>query len=103
LATLTEHEDDHSLYTYSASLEIIWNPISFLIDQQYQGGEDHAIRTVITLTGSGIDAQAITCAQYMQQTWPMTGIETLQALEAAISDSRAHSHKCIEDQVHHST
>lgn len=80
---------------HEAAFEIFWSPLIFLREQQYQDGENQAIGGVITVTGSAIDAQAITCAQYMHQTWPSTGDRTLRALQAAMTDTPSHIHKCI--------
>jgi len=40
--------------------------------------------SIITITGSSVDAQALTCAEYMRQVWP-TGYETLNALQEAMN------------------
>lgn len=66
---------------------------SFL-DVYYQDGAYRRLGTVITLTGSAIDAQAVTCEQYMRQTWPASGIDTLQAVERALINSSASLYKC---------
>jgi hypothetical protein len=79
---------------YSADYLISWRPLEFLREQNYQKGENQAIGEIITVTGSAIDAQAMTCAQYMNQTWPLSGNETLGALQAAIA-SPFHRHHCI--------
>jgi hypothetical protein len=69
---------------YNVSFEITWNPVSFLKEQYHNEGHQE-ISEVITLNGSAIDAQAITCAQYMHQVWPSTGNETLRVLQSAIA------------------
>ena len=66
-----------------AILYVEWDTIAFLRDQ-YQGAKLQQIREVITLTGSGADAQAATCAQYVNQTWPTTGESLLREFQAAI-------------------
>ncbi|KAF3922928.1 hypothetical protein ABW20_dc0101051 [Dactylellina cionopaga] len=47
-----------------------WKPLAFVSEQGYRNGPDEAIERAITLTGSAEDAQALTCAQYLCQTWP---------------------------------
>lgn len=79
----------------TATFQISWSPLKFLREQHYQDGGNQAIGEVITVTGSAIDAQAMTCAQYMHQTWPVTGNETLRALQTAIAETRSHGHHCI--------
>ncbi len=39
----------------------------------------------LTIVGTGINAQALTCAEYMNQVWPATGIEILNTMQEAIS------------------
>ena len=68
-----------------ATLHIEWDTIAFL-REQYQGAELQQIGEVITLTGSGTEAQAATCAQYVNQTWPTTGEEVLRGFQAAINE-----------------
>jgi hypothetical protein len=80
---------------HTTTFEIFWSPLRFLREQNYQQGEYQAIGEVITLTGSAVDAQAMTCAQYIHQTWPMTGDETLWALQAAMTKIPNHRHQCI--------
>lgn len=47
-----------------------WDPRLFLRVQEYAGNPANILDHVITLTGSLDNAQALTCAQYMRQTWP---------------------------------
>jgi hypothetical protein len=90
---LNRHDSYGTFHT--ATFLIFWSPLRFLREQNYQDGEDQAIGEVITVTGSAIDAQAMTCAQYMHQTWPLTGNETLRALQAAMAEKLSHRHHCI--------
>jgi hypothetical protein len=74
-----------SLSVREAVCETSWNPLIFLKEQHYQDKENQAIGEVITVTGSAIDSQAMTCAHFMHQTWPSTGDEALRALQAAMA------------------
>ena len=65
---------------------IEWEPVSFLTEQY--PFHTTRIEDVISLTGSDPNAQAATCAQYMRQTWPITGSENLRALSTAIELAR---------------
>jgi hypothetical protein len=47
-----------------------WDPRLFLRVQEYAGNPANIFDHIITLTGSLDNAQALTCAQYMRQTWP---------------------------------
>ena len=50
-----------------------WNPISFILEQGYSEDPGVAIQRAITLTGSPTDAQALSCLEYLNQTWPSSG------------------------------
>lgn len=85
------HQD---LTTREAVFTLAWSPLAFLKEQQYQRGDNQDIGECITITGAGVDAQATTCAQYMRQTWPITGEETLEAIQMAIAYRNVAQRKC---------
>ncbi|KAK2811331.1 hypothetical protein FQN50_002207 [Emmonsiellopsis sp. PD_5] len=58
-----------------------WDPLTFVIEQGYANPADIAIGDAITLTGSVTTAQAVTCAEYLSQTWPSTGPFVLQLVK----------------------
>jgi hypothetical protein len=66
-----------------AKFEIPWNLLTFL-KEHYPDEEQLELGSIITIVGDGIDAQALTCAQYMKQVWPTTGVETLSILQEAV-------------------
>lgn len=74
------------------TFEVHWDPISFIAEQGYDGDAGEAFERAITLTGTADNAQALTCAQYLSQTWPVTGPETVEVIKAVIRRSR-HSRK----------
>ncbi|KAK0721195.1 hypothetical protein B0T21DRAFT_48832 [Apiosordaria backusii] len=53
--------------------------------------------TAITLTGFEVDAQALPCAEYIQQTWPITGIYVMNAICSAL-DSQASCTEKLPDR-----
>jgi hypothetical protein len=61
-----------------------WDLLSFLEDQEYSESNAEALPLVITLTGSREAAQALTCAQYLHQTWPSSAGKMLQLLQALL-------------------
>lgn len=65
---------------YTVTYVVQWNPLDFLDEQGYQEEPGEALKGVITLTGSSEDAQALSCAQYLCQTWPSTGGHILQLI-----------------------
>lgn len=53
-----------------------------------QYGEDvPSIGSVIVITGSSLYAQAMTCEEYIKQTWPRSGMMLVHVLDAALKDS----------------
>ncbi|KAM0520559.1 hypothetical protein ACHAPE_002954 [Trichoderma viride] len=56
-----------------ASFLVNWDIIDFFTTQGYVKEPYDAFEGVITITGTCQDAQAATCAQYIKQTWPITG------------------------------
>ena len=52
--------------------KVQWDPLAFVKEQGYAGEVGRAIEIAITLTGSLKDAQALTCEQYLYQTWPFS-------------------------------
>ncbi|GAB1195455.1 hypothetical protein APSETT444_004714 [Aspergillus pseudonomiae] len=66
--------------TFEVFVRLNWNPIAFYTEQEYAESPKDAMERAITLTGSRTTAQALTCSQYMSQTWPLTGIQILQLI-----------------------
>ncbi|KAL2794134.1 hypothetical protein BJX66DRAFT_338119 [Aspergillus keveii] len=77
-----------------ASFVMEWSPIAFFKGQRYDGRADVIFDKVLTLTGSLDDIQAMTCGEYMRQTWPATGIHIVTAIKKALSANQAGSNEC---------
>jgi hypothetical protein len=77
-----------------ASFVMEWSPIAFFKGQRYDGRADVIFDKVLTLTGSLDDIQAMTCGDYMRQTWPTTGIHIVTAIKKALSANQAGSNEC---------
>jgi hypothetical protein len=67
--------------------EINWDPLAFITDQGYDEEPGVAIENAITLTGSTMDAQAMTCRQYLCQTWPSFGEHVIRLIKEAVRDN----------------
>ncbi|RTE75703.1 hypothetical protein BHE90_009827 [Fusarium euwallaceae] len=63
--------------TYTVDCDLL----AFLRGQEYDEPADVAIAQAVTLTGSQADAQASSCQQYLDQTWPCTGPQTLMLIQ----------------------
>ncbi|KAM6513246.1 hypothetical protein FALCPG4_015696 [Fusarium falciforme] len=63
--------------TYAVDSDLL----TFLRGQEYDEPADEAIAGAVTLTGSQADAQASSCQQYLEQTWPCTGSQTLMLIQ----------------------
>ncbi|KAK6343489.1 hypothetical protein TWF730_011079 [Orbilia blumenaviensis] len=73
-----------------------FKPFDFIKEQEYTGDLEpgDAIMKSITLTGSLDDAQALPCAQYLIQTWPLTGRDIVELIKKVLRGSAVTSHKC---------
>lgn len=73
--------------------EILWDLPQFIQDE-FPDKNDLQLGSIITITGSCVDAQALTCAEYMHQVWPTTGLDTLKALQETMNQGLRISHSC---------
>jgi hypothetical protein len=80
--------------TYKAIATLDWDLLGFLEEQQYPDSPYEAVRNVITITGCASDAQALTSAQYLSQTWPTTGKHIMNLLSQILFDNRNHHSVC---------
>ncbi|KAI0096788.1 hypothetical protein GGR51DRAFT_566969 [Nemania sp. FL0031] len=76
-----------------------WNPIAFLVEQQYKVKPAEAFEGVITVTGTCQDAQAATTSEYMKQTWPATGDGMLLLVKQVLRREPGswYSFSCLDD------
>ena len=78
----------------SARFELEWEILDFFAAQKYENRPDEILDRVVTLTGSCLDAQAGTCAQYMSQTWPSSGRIILELIQRVLRDKGPFSQRC---------
>ncbi|KAM0254595.1 hypothetical protein ACHAQJ_006631 [Trichoderma viride] len=75
--------------TYKVMFTVDWDLLDFLKTQQYED-KPYQADMAITLTGGSYkDAQALTCAQYLSQTWPGSGEHVMLLLLDVIRKPRA--------------
>ena len=60
---------------------IEWDPVAFLDEQAFDEPDDQAIANAITITGSCKNAQALSCREYLVQTWPLIGSSVIQLIQ----------------------
>ncbi|KAK6356063.1 hypothetical protein TWF718_000437 [Orbilia javanica] len=70
-----------------------WDPLAFVREQGYLEGAGDAIERAITLTGSLADSQALTCAEYLRQTWP-SGEQTIQLIKDVLKSASGSTRTC---------
>jgi hypothetical protein len=75
-----------------AKFEMSWSLPGFL-KEQYPEKRNPQLGSLITIVGSGDDVQALTCSRYMSQVWPVTGLETLSALQGALDKGPGNLYK----------
>jgi hypothetical protein len=81
---LTTRKMRSSHLSSQARFVMDWDVVTFLRRQNYCLSLDIALERAITITGSGTIAQALSCVEYMQQTWPFSGRAVLQILQKAL-------------------
>ncbi|KAJ5363917.1 uncharacterized protein N7496_009630 [Penicillium cataractarum] len=74
-----------SVPSYKMTYSLDWDLVSFLEDQEYNKDNAEALPLVITLTGSRGAAQALTCAEYLRQTWPSSADEMVKLLQGLLN------------------
>lgn len=72
-----------------------WDPVLFLKEQEYRESLEKAVERAITITGSKIDAQAVTTTQYLQQIWPSSGIHLLHVVKHVVCDDSNMPFSCM--------
>jgi hypothetical protein len=78
--------------SYRVHFSLDWDYPHFLRNQEYDTDHNQMERA-ITIIRRGNEAQAATCGSYMDQLWPSTGRELVQALqEAAFSGRQQHEY-----------
>ncbi|KAL7968449.1 hypothetical protein HDV63DRAFT_87679 [Trichoderma sp. SZMC 28014] len=89
-----------SSQTYTAIFEIDWDILGFFTTQGYLNPWNEVFEGVITLTGTLLDAQAATCAQYIRQTWPLTGEVMIQMVKGVLGGKEGNLQHCtLPDQT----
>ncbi|KAH6884868.1 hypothetical protein B0T10DRAFT_409451 [Thelonectria olida] len=83
-----------SSQSFSATFVLDWDIHEFFEMQGYLDRPDEVFEDVITLTGSSQDAQAATCAQYLNQTWPLAGEVMLELIKGVLLGGKGHLHLC---------
>ena len=83
-----------SAEAYKMTFRIEWDPLAFVKEQEYREEPDEAVEIAITLTGSAKDAQALTCAQYLCQTWPSAGEYIIRLVKDVVRSGPSHQHTC---------
>jgi len=85
---------------HTIALELSWDPLSFVREQEYTEDPDVALERAITLTGSVDDGQALTAGRYLLQTWPTTGKDIMLLVSNTLRDADHHATcECAKCQV----
>lgn len=71
-------------------IKMDWDLSLFLSRQNYGTSARDTLENALTLTGHSTRAQALTCAQYMAQTWPATGPAILKFVQDAFECKGSH-------------
>jgi hypothetical protein len=70
-----------------------WSPKTFFLEQ-FSTELQPQLSDVIVLSGYEDQVQASTCLEYVQQTWPLLGLEVLDAVQHVLDTTPGRSHTC---------
>ncbi|KAL8711835.1 MAG: hypothetical protein Q9220_003779 [cf. Caloplaca sp. 1 TL-2023] len=70
-------------YPQRAFLTLDWDLLHFL-ENQFPYGPKAKIGSIITLSGLALYAQTTTCSKYVEDTWPLYGLEVLKIFEDTV-------------------
>ncbi|KAL2853313.1 hypothetical protein BJY01DRAFT_244279 [Aspergillus pseudoustus] len=59
--------------SFEMSFFMDWNFLKFHMEQEYTAAAEDALESAITITGHSTNSQALTCREYILQTWPSIG------------------------------
>jgi hypothetical protein len=79
---------------YQTTFTLNWDLVSFVSEQGYDQSKDGFLGRIITITGSSIDAQAMTSLQYLHQAWHSYGADLLQIIETTLLSGPGYECKC---------
>ncbi|KAB8217056.1 purine and uridine phosphorylase [Aspergillus novoparasiticus] len=79
---------------YQVKFTLNWDLMAFVKEQEYDTNKEGFLGRIITITGTRQDAQAMTCLQYLHQTWQSFGANIIQLLEATLLDGPGYKHRC---------
>ncbi|KAK3991528.1 hypothetical protein QBC44DRAFT_236762 [Cladorrhinum sp. PSN332] len=81
MPTATHISTKVSSQTHRVVFEVDWDPLEFFEQQECEEANHLALPKAITLTGSDSDIQALSCSEYLTQTWPRSGKHTVELLQ----------------------
>ena len=79
---------------HKMTFQIMCDLLTSITEQHYKVAPEEVVQTAITLTGSAKDAQALTCSQYVCQTWPLTGDHTIRLIQTVVRSDPGHRNSC---------
>jgi hypothetical protein len=74
---------------YKVRFEIPWDPVAFAEEQEYGEEPERVVEIALTLTGSARNVQALSCVEYMRQTWPIVGDCIIQLVKNVVRNRRS--------------
>lgn len=71
-----------------------WDPLKFIQGQEYSISPDKVLDHIVCLTGTWKQAQAMTVAEYMEQTWPLTNKPLRYLLKKTLTAANGATSSC---------
>jgi hypothetical protein len=91
--------NNSSAPVFTIEFNLHWDILAFMRDEYPEEGERARLGDVITLTQHSIYNQALTCAEYMEQTWPCTGAQLLAVVQEAVDAQESPSGSAIAREL----
>ena len=83
-----------------AIFSLDWNLHQFFAEQEYMLPPEKVFDHVICLAGTHQQAQAMTIAEFLEQTWPQNHGPLISLLKMALSSPSASGHECASPWMH---
>lgn len=77
------------------SFSLDWSPREFILAQDYDVAPEKVLDHIVCLTGTWRQAQAVTVAEYMAQTWPLTNKPLRDLLKGLLAAPASPAHECM--------
>lgn len=94
---LNRHRGNRALCAQRAVIRMAWDPCRFIAQQGYDGAR--SLLNCVTITGTTKKAQLLSCRDYLNQVWPITGEAVLEGVITLAKVSSGSVSKTLFDNL----